>query len=699
MSETRDLLLEIGVEELPARMCSPALEQLKQKAEAAFAEARLAHRGCEVFGTPRRLVLLVHDLALRQADREVKVRGPARAAAFDAQGRPTRAAEGFARSQGVPVESLVVAPDDRGGEYVWAVKKEEGQSVATVLPPLLERLILSIEWPKSMRWGTQAVRYARPIRWIVALLGDRRVPLTVAGVESGRHTRGHRTLAPADVPPIENVHDYFAKLAHLYVMVDPVQRKNVIWHQVQKQAEALGGYVPRDEDLLEEVTWLVEQPYAFAGRFDPAFLEVPAEVLVTSMREHQRYFPVYDRPGGKLLPYFIAVRNGLDEGLENVIRGNEKVLRARLADARFFWDEDRKQRLEGRLPALRQVVFQEKLGSQYERVQRIERLAAYLAGALGLSAADRERAVRAAHLCKCDLVTHMVFEFPELQGVMGKHYALHDGEDPQVAEAIYEHYLPRAAGDDLPQTPAGIAVALADRLDTLAGYFGLGLIPTGSADPFALRRAAQGVVAIVTGRGLRLSLEALLDQALTGYPQFDHAARTRAREALLEFFRARVETQLRERGLRHDVVDAVLAAGFDDLADAVRRAEALSASLEDPEFAAVTGAFKRVANLALKNAAEAAPAVDPALLEPGAEFDLWDAFQAMRAEAEEALARGEYLDFYRISRRLKEPVDAFLDTVRVMVEDEAVRNNRLALLKAVAELLSRPADLAKLAVG
>ncbi|MFO7172741.1 MAG: glycine--tRNA ligase subunit beta [Bacillota bacterium] len=699
---TRDLLLEIGVEELPARFCGPALAQLKEKAEAALAAARLDHGPVETFGTPRRLVLLVRDLALRQRDQEVVVRGPSRRAAFDAEGRPTRAAEGFARSQGVPVESLVVRTDEKGGEYVYAVKHEAGQPAAEVLPALLERLITSLEFPKSMRWGTGEIRFARPIRWILALLGDEVIPFTVAGLESGRTTRGHRTLGPAEPIPVDDVHDYFVKVARAGVMVDQEQRRRTIWHQVSQVARELGGWVPRDEALLDEITWLVEQPLAFHGNFDPAFLEVPQEVLVTSMREHQRYFPVYDREDGRLLPYFIAVRNGGEEHLETVRRGNERVLRARLADARFFFEEDRKRPLESRLKDLKQIVFQEKLGSLYDKVQRLRALARQIGEALGFGEADLARCDRVATLAKCDLTTHVVYEFPELQGVMGREYARLEGEDPEVTAGIFEHYLPRFAGDRLPGTAPGTVVALADKLDTLAGFFLLGLIPTGSQDPYALRRAALGVTAIVTEGELRLSLSWLLDAALAGYGDaFTPEERSRAKAALLDFFRVRLEGLLREQGHRPDVVDAVLAAGMDDMVDLLRRAEALTRSLQEPEFAAVTTAFKRVANLAVKAAEHGAAEaeVDPSLFAEEPERELWQTFGDLREAAEAALAAGDYLGFYRLAVRLKAPVDAFLDRVLVMAEDPALRRNRLAMLRAIGRLLTRPADLGRLSVG
>src|ERR671939_645493 len=400
---THDVLLEIGVEELPARFCAPALEQLKARAATALAAARLAHGAIVTLGTPRRLVLLVRDLATSQADRDILSRGPATRIAFDGAGKPTRAAEGFARGQGVSVDPLLIQTDERGVAYVSPRRHEAGRSADALLPSLLRDLIYALEFPQSMRWGTHSMRFARPIRWLLFLLGDRVGPFDVEGIATARDTRGLRALAPGPLP-VPAVHDYAGTCAQAYVMVDPAQRRDVIWQQVRAVAAELGGDVPRHDALLEEVTWLVEQPLAFHGSFDSAFLELPAEVLVTSMQEHQRYFPVYEqRDGGRLLPHFIAVRNGLHAYLENVRHGNEKVLRARLADARFFWDEDRRCRLEDRLDALKAVVYHEQLGSQYLRTERIVWLAALIANALGYDAETRDKVLRTARLCKCDL--------------------------------------------------------------------------------------------------------------------------------------------------------------------------------------------------------------------------------------------------------------------------------------------------------
>lgn len=694
-----DLLFEIGVEELPARLCAPALRQLEEKAHRALERERLEHRGASILGTPRRLTLVVHDLALRQADRTVLVKGPPASAAFDPAGKPTRAAEGFARGQGIAVEQLVLEADERGGAYVYARRHEPGRPATDVLPDLLRELILGLEFPTSMRWGAGQIRFARPIRWLLALFGEQPVHVRVGDVISGTTTRGHRTLGPPDPLPIAGSHDYLATCERGGVMVDPARRRETIWRQVQVAAGGVDGRVSYDEDLLDEITWLVEQPYAFAGSFDAPYLDLPSEVLATSMRAHQRYFPVFAADGDDLLPFFIAVSNGQVDYIENVRHGNEKVLRARLADARFFWDEDRRHPLAERLDTLESIVFQEKLGSQYARTQRIVRLAGQIADALGLDSIMKSRVERTALLCKCDLPTLMVGEFPELQGVMGRAYARLDGEDELVATGIYEHYLPRGAGDSVPRSPTGIAVGLADRLDLLAGFFGLGLVPTGSADPFALRRAALGVLRIVLEGALTLSLDALLESAFSGHPAPESGT---ARDDLRDFIGARLEVQLRERGLRHDVVEAVLAAGFDDLTDAVKRAEALSRAMAAPAFASVTVSFKRVANISARPdeaplpAASDTPTPDPTV---PAEVALWEAFTGLRGAAEAALAHRDYDRFYQIVGRLKQPVDAFFDAVLVMDPDPAVRHGRLAMLRSIAGLLTRPADLGRLTVG
>lgn len=699
MADTRNLLLEIGTEEIPSRFCQPALDQLKANAEKALADARIDFKLADVFGTPRRLVLYVKDMALIQKDVEVVQKGPAKKSAFDANGNPTVAIQKFAQSQGLAVEDLVVQKDEKGNEYMYARKLVKGESISRVLPQLLASLVLSIEWPKSMRWADRSIRYARPIRWLLALLGDRRVPFDVDGIETVKTTMGHRVLGPGAPIEIDNADEYFAKVTKAYVMVDQQIRKQVIWQQVTAVAAKVGGHVERDEDLLEELNWLCEQPTAFSGDFAPAFLDVPPLVLVTTMKENQRYFPVYkDDSYTDLLPFFIAVRNGEQDYIDIVRAGNEKVLAARLSDARFFWDEDRKRDLASYNDRLKSVVFQEKLGTQYERVVRLTALADRIAQALTLPYGERDQAVKAAQLCKADLVTRMVFEFPEVQGYMGQQYLLREGGDPAVAKAIFEHYLPRGAGDELPRSGPGIAVALADKLDTLAGYFSIGVIPTGSQDPFALRRAAQGAVQTIVENELTVDIADLCALAIEGY-KLDSAVEMKAQRDLLEFFKARLKVLMEGRNYRYDVIDAVLSAGYRTPHDAMRRAEALQTMLGEAEFAAVTGAFKRVSNLASK-ASEAGVEpgeVDTELLVEQAERELYGAFVDLRPDMKRALDALDYEKFYRMATRLKSPVDAFLDNVRVNADDPKVKVNRYSLLTAVGGLLSAPADLGRLA--
>lgn len=691
---SQDLLFEIGTEEIPARFFAGAIAQLKDKAEAALRDARLSHEVIQVLATPRRLALLVHGLADRQTDLELQVKGPAKKAAFDAEGKPTRAAEGFARGQGVDVSALKVVSTE-AGEYVYAFRTEIGRPALEVLPGLLSGLVTGLEFPKSMRWGDSTMRFARPIKWILALYGEEVVPFQVDGVPSGRSSLGHRFLGPRGPVEIARPGEYVERLRSAFVMVDQDERRRVILDQVNQVARDNGGRVPVDEDLLEEVTFLVEWPSAFAGAFDSGYLRIPAEVLVTTMREHQRYFPVLGADD-KLLPRFIAVRNGTLDHIDIVRAGNEKVLRARLADASFFYEEDRKVPLENRLQALKNVVFQEKLGTIYNKVERIERLTGIIADALNLNPETRRHALRAAHLAKADLVTNMVKEFTELQGVMGREYAKLAGEPDEVATAIFEHYLPRGAGDQLPETIPGMVVALADKIDTIAGSFSVGLIPTGSADPYALRRQALGVVGILAERGLRLSLSSLVRSALDGYNLgLDEAAKVKTTSEVLEFFKGRLKGLMQERGIRYDAVDAVLAAGTDDVADAIRRAEALADSLARPGFPEIMAAFRRVANLGTK--AESTD-IDPSLLEETPERELYEAFQSFVSAARADLEAGEYRAFYAKAPALKGPVDGFLDKILVMVEDPAVRRNRLALLRTIADFLSGPADLAKLVV-
>ncbi|MDI6907864.1 MAG: glycine--tRNA ligase subunit beta [Thermoanaerobacterales bacterium] len=690
----RDFLLEIGIEELPARFLGPALVELAALARDLFDEQRLSYGVVNTYGTPRRLVLYVQDLAEAQASLVREVKGPPAKAAFDIDGKPTKAALGFARNQGVAVEELVIRPVGQV-DYVYAVREENGRPAVKILPEIAPRLITGLSFPKPMRWGNEDLKFARPIRWMVCLFGSEAVPFTVAGVTAGRLTLGHRFLNPGP-HRLERAADYFGTMREAYVLVDPDERRQVVWEQVVEAAAAVDGRVAEDESLLEEVANLLEYPTAFPGSFPESYLRLPDPVLVTPMREHQRYFPVYGADG-TLTNRFVGVHNGTPEHIDVIRAGNEKVLRARLADAAFFFEEDLQTPLAAKVDGLKKIVFQEDLGTVHEKVERLEALAGYLAEVFDLAPAEREHALRAARLCKADLVTSMVYEFPELQGVMGREYALRSGEDPAVAEAVHEHYLPRSAGDDLPATLPGLVLALAERADNLVGAFGLGIQPSGSQDPYALRRQALGICHLLLERERKLDLDGFFRKAHALYGPRLKLDAGRVVEDLKEFLKQRLRVLFGERGLAHDVIDAVLAVPFHDILDAWRRAQALALFRDDPAFQDAYTALTRAGNLARQ--AREGTGISPRLFADPAEGELFAAYRKVREVMEPLLARGSYLEALRAAAALRPPVDRFFDAVLVMAEDPAVRENRLALLAAVAALGQRVADLGRLVVA
>lgn len=685
-------MFEIGVEEMPARFLTPALKQLKEMAAQKLSEYRLDFAEILTYGTPRRLVLFVRELAATQRPAVKEVKGPAAKVAFDEEKRPTRAALGFARSQGVAVEELVVKPVGPV-EYVFAVVREEGRAAPEVLAEISPAFIKDLHFPRFMRWGERELRFARPIRWLLALYGDQVIPVTVAGVTAGRRTSGHRFLSGASLT-VNNPEDYFEKLRGSFVLVDPAARRAAIREQVAALAARAGGRVQEDEELLEEVVNLVEYPTAVTGSFDEDFLKLPPEVLITSMREHQRYFPVFG-PNGRLLPRFIAVSNTTDSAV--IRRGFERVLRARLADAAFFWEEDLKTPLAQRADALKKIVWQENLGTLADKVERIVSLASFLARALEVTGGEREAALRAARLAKADLTTSMVYEFPELQGIMGREYALRQGEEPAVAQAIFEHYLPRFAGDRLPETVPGMILSIADKIDTLTGCFALGIQPTGSQDPYALRRLALGVISIILERGLVLSLRELIAQAYTNYQgaAILELPEEKVQADLEEFFAQRLRGLFSEQGLPSDASEAALAAGVDDLSGVRERARALADFRNgSPEaFERLLTAFARANNLSRKHHRRD---VDVSLFLHPAEESLYQELQKVRTRVQKRLERRDYRGALAEMTALAAPVDNFFDGVMVMVEDERLRNNRLGVLKNVVDLVSTVADLSKL---
>ncbi len=685
----KELFLEIGTEEIPAGFLPKAMADMEALLRKEFTAARIECGAITTLATPRRLVLAVRDVATEQPNLFSRAMGPAKQVAFDAAGQPTKAAEGFARGQGVTVDRIKLVETDKG-PYICVEKEEHGRPTAELLTTILPRLIGAIPFKKSMRWGSLEVRFARPVHWIVALFDGSVVPFGFGNITSGSQSRGHRFMAP-DAFPVRDFAHYLQECERHFVIPDPEARKAIIRSEVERLARAAGGKVLVDEELLEQVAYLIEYPSAVLGTFNPDFLQVPKEVLITSMRSHQRYFSLVDGQG-KLLPAFITINNTLTEDPQVVVKGNERVLRARLSDARFFFEEDKKVPLSSRVEALKSVVYQQKLGTSFEKMERFRALAVGLAEAL--APALKEQTFRAATLCKADLVSAMVGEFPEVQGVMGREYALLEGEDAAVATAIHEHYLPIQAGGVLPSGDIGALVSIADKLDTICGCFGVGLIPSGTADPYALRRSAIGIVNIILDRGYRLDLPRLVATAV-GLLQTKLTRPAAAVEAdVVEFIRLRLVNLLTAQGVPADVVEAVLAAAFSDVVDAAARVRALAELKGRDDFEPLAVAFKRVVNI-IKGGIETP--VDPALFEADCEAALHQALQQARGQVARQVAEGDYPAALRTVATLRGPVDAFFDGVMVMAKDDRVRENRLALLTIVARLFEGIADFSRIA--
>ncbi len=685
----KELFLEIGTEELPAGFQPKATADMERLLRKELENARIAFGTIKTYSTPRRLAIAVSDLDEQQPDLKTEAIGPAKAVAFDADGNPTKAGAGFARGQGVDLSALKIITTEKG-EYVAVEKEEIGRPTHDLLPEILPRLIDAIPFRKSMRWMDLDVRFARPVHWLVALYGGEVVPFGYANLQSGNLSRGHRFMMP-EAMIISDAADYEAKCASHYVMADPVKRKALIEKGILEIAKSVGGRLNVDAALLEEVTCLVEDPTPLIGGFEQEYLQLPNELLVTTMRTNQRYFTVQDEQGA-LLPHFVTVSNTRVIEPAVVVRGNERVLRARLSDAMFFWKEDQKVRLETRLEALKNVVYQAKLGTSYEKVMRFRKLATGLAAKL--DPAVKLQTDRAALLCKCDLETGMVYEFPELQGVMGREYASIEGEDARVAVAIFEHYLPIEAGGELPTDNIGAFVSIADKIDTICGCFGVGLIPTGSADPYALRRSAIGILNIILDRGFRLSIPELVDNSLNLLREKLTRPYTDVQSEVIEFIRLRFFNMLTGQNLSHDLVDAVLSASFSDPNDAMARVKALSQLKAQGEFEPLAAAFKRLTNI-IKGGVNLP--VDKELFEGPYEDSLYTAFQQVGGKVEKFTAQGDYVAALQTITPLRDYVDAFFDGVMVMAEDEKVRNNRLALLSAIAGLFKGIADFTKIA--
>lgn len=687
-----EFLLEIGTEELPSSFVTHALRSMKAAATDLIAQYRLGTDALVVdeLGTARRLALRIRGLAAIQPDREETVMGPPWKAAFDDDGMPKKAAAGFAKKHGVEVSALRKKNTDKG-DYVTVDIQEAGRSTAEVLQEILPPLCQRITFPKSMRWGEGNVAFGRPVHWIVALLGSEVIDVSFAGIRSGRTTRGHRFLAP-DPFDLADAPSYADALEAAHVLVELQTRKSRMLEALEAAAVELGGVVEPDAFLAEECTSLVEEPFIVPGTFDESFLALPESVVIAVMRDHQRYFAVRASTDGPLLPAYLNVVNTAEDP-ETIAKGNDRVLRARLADARFFVEEDRKAPLETRLDKLESVVFQSKLGTMGAKVRRLQRIARYVAQQAG---ADPDAAAEGARLCKADLETLIVYEFPELQGEMGRWYAQEEGLAPVVADAIREHYRPQGPDDQVPTDAVGASVAVADRIDTLVGCFGIGLVPSGSADPFALRRAALGIIRIALEGPMDVDLRALVNEAFATYrDDADLRALEDTATALDEFFRGRIRALAREQ-YAGDVVDACIGAWDGaSIRDLRTRMEAVAEVRAAAEFEALAVAFKRAFNITKESARGA---VDEALLEPGAETDLARRFDTVRSRIEDATRNRRYADALRlVATELGTPIDRFFDEVFVMVDDAAVRENRLRLLGEIADTVNGVAHFHQLA--
>jgi glycyl-tRNA synthetase beta chain len=684
-----DFLIELGTEELPPKALKPLQDAFADGLIQRLKEAGLSLGETERYGAPRRLAVLIRDLELSQPDEAFERRGPAVKAAFDAEGKPTKAAEGFARGNGVSVDELERMATDKGE---WLVYRgvEPGKSTSELLPALVQQTLDALPIPKRMRWGASRDEFVRPVQWLVMLLGDAVVPATVYGIKSGRLSRGHRFHAPVDI-------DISAPAAYAdilrsqgKVVASFNERRDYIESQSKAVAQQADVEVVMGADLLDEVTALNEWPVALLGSFESRFLSVPAEALMSSMQEHQKYFPTLDK-NGDLAPRFVFIANLESKDPAQVIAGNERVIRPRLADAAFFWETDRKTPLVDRVEKLKAVTFQQQLGSMYDKATRLRAIAGEIARQLG---DDIEQAERAAWLAKADLVTDMVFEFDDMQGIAGHYYALNDGEPKAVAQAIIEQYRPAGAGDELPLSRAGMAVALADRLDNLSGLFGIGQPPTGTKDPFALRRAALGVLRILVERDLDLDLAELVSFAAdqhTNLPERDKVV-----GQVVDYALDRFSAWYADAGFSHDVFQAVRALNPSRPLDIDRRVKAVASFSHLVEAEALAAANKRVSNLLAKADGDISDRVEPSLFESDAESTLWQAIEAADAAIKPLLAVVDYQGALQHLASLRDSVDAYFDSVMVMAEDAGVRSNRLAVLSKLRQLFLKVADISVL---
>lgn len=691
---TCELIFEVGTEEIPSDYQDDALRELGRLALSYLEEGLIDIQGeIETYGTPRRLVLVARALADKQKDTIQEVTGPPRKAAFDQEGNPTKAAVGFAKKQGIKVGDIQFLETTKG-EYLYVKRRIPGKSTFEVLSEILPRLIADLSWPKSMRWGSVGFPFVRPIHWVLALLNGKVIPFKVAGIKSGNTTRGHRFMAP-HVMEISDLEDYLEKIRRASVVIDPVERSKTVQEAVTVAAKTVSGIPREDSELLTTVTNMVEWPSAICGGFDEAFLDLPDPVLITAMKKHQRYFSVHDSEG-RLMPNFVAVNNTLVRHEPTVRKGLERVLRARLADADFFFNEDRKRPLEARLEDLKKVIYQADLGTSYSKVQRFARLAEYLAEQVAPERIDEIRL--AARLCKCDLETEMVMEFTSLQGVMGREYARLDGHPAEVCTAIYEHYLPDRAGGELPTSPIGAVVGMADRMDTITGCFAVGLEPTGAADPFALRRHALAIVRILEGFGWDISLRDFIVRSVDILSEEISFEKGAVFNKVMDFFRERYKQLMLRSDYKGDLIEAVLAVDFDRINQLRSRSDQLDRFIqESQEFESLVLTFKRVTNI-LKKQAEP-HGVDRDLFREPCESVLWDAYEAVKDDVQALMEKKDYFEALNLMARLRKPVDDLFEGVEILSKDHPeLKKNRIGMLQSLSRFFLSLADFSKFSI-
>ncbi|MFC0270041.1 glycine--tRNA ligase subunit beta [Metabacillus herbersteinensis] len=672
----QDLLVEIGLEEIPARFVTDAMNQLSEKMTKWLQQQQISFSAVQAYSTPRRLAVLIRDVDTKQADIEEEAKGPARKIAIDSEGNWSKAAIGFTRGQGASVDDIYFK-EISGIEYVHIQKFTKGKETKELLEDI-KTIITSLNFPKNMRWGNQEMRYIRPIKWLVALFGNEVIPFQITNVETNKSSRGHRFLGESI--DLQTPTAYEDSLLKEYVIVDPVKRKEAIRSQLNHLEEEQGWSIIVDEELLEEVNNLVEYPTALFGKFEEEYLSLPDEVLVTTMKEHQRYFPVRNQDG-ELLPFFITIRNGDHKHLENVAKGNEKVLRARLSDANFFYKEDLKLNIDSAIQKLDKIVFHEELGTLGEKVKRVTKLADVIASQLNFSEAIKQDIGRAASICKFDLVTHMVYEFPELQGKIGEKYARLSGVKEAIAVAINEHYMPRHAEDPAPSSNIGAVVALADKLDTIAGFFSIGMIPIGSQDPYALRRQASGIVQILATKEWKIALPTLINMSLSFY-QTENTEKVKA--DLLTFFTLRLKYVLAEYNIRYDIIDAILSSTNHEITSLIERAKVLEKASKQEGFKETVEALSRVLNIATKGKDLD---INPELFENNEEKPLYNQYIKANDRITALSSERKEEEILQVLFSLKESINSYFDHTMIMADNPEVKANRLAQMVKLSSLI------------